>query len=129
MNGNKERGRGKEKEKEKDLLPIREAYEWKHLEGQSLIACRRFNLLPIREASGWKNESYLAATTHIMKTSIESIKKNSQASLLLIREACEWKQCVGLIHELTLQFFYFQLVKPLNGNIPKQHPSATIFLG
>ncbi|ELS49649.1 hypothetical protein C789_486 [Microcystis aeruginosa FACHB-905 = DIANCHI905] len=26
-------------------------------------------------------------------------------TLLPIREAYEWKRCVGLIHELTLQFF------------------------
>ncbi len=50
------------------LLPIREAYEWKHNVGDKFGHVEVTHLLPIREAY-------------------------------------EWKRCVGLIHELTLQFF------------------------
>ena len=60
-------------------------------------------LLPIREAYEWKLIT-------------ENIPVKSPKLLLPIREAYEWKQCVGLIHELTLQFFKFQLVKCLNRN-------------
>ena len=63
-----------------DLLPIREAYEWK-------LSCARNDdshepvLLPIREAYEWKH-SHRVSMTPI------SVRFN----LLPIREAYEWKQ-------------------------------------
>ena len=74
-------------------------------------------LLPIREAYEWKLVSFWDIEITIEDTCFQFVKRmngNSldfwiasvaELSLLPIREAYEWKRCVGLTHELTLQFF------------------------
>ncbi len=45
--------RGLHGELPRNLLPIREAYEWKRAQDEALVF-RKLGLLPIREAYEWK---------------------------------------------------------------------------
>ncbi len=78
---------------------------------------RKNNLLPIREAYEWKLCStwlFVARALWLASNSWSVWMETGKGQIVLlwetkpllpIREAYEWKQCVGLTHELTLQFF------------------------
>ncbi len=87
------------------LLPIREAYEWKHSISKFSSSYFSFFLLPIREAYEWKRRS---------KESVPPV--SSLYTLLPIREAYEWKLNIG-VFQLIKDATCFQFVKRMNGNL------------
>ena len=86
-----------------NLLPIREAYEWKP--GSEHESDHDTDLLPIREAYEWK----------LLGSSL-SAKTRYVAYLLPIREAYEWKLFL-LIALACACASCFQFVKRMNGNV------------
>ena len=108
-----------------DLLPIREAYEWKHpctQGGQHAIRLSCFQF--VKRMNGNPKSDPPDATSHTLASNSWSVwmetpdaipKGLSTPSLLPIREAYEWK----LFLPNSFDFFEvtcFQFVKRMNGN-------------
>nr|CAO90441.1 unnamed protein product [Microcystis aeruginosa PCC 7806] len=97
-----------------NLLPIREAYEWK----PKLFSCGRQNPPTCFQFVKRMNGNVSSVIHHTIGSMpcfqfvkrmngnfFNIVLRDLGLTLLPIREAYEWKRCVGLIHELTLQFF------------------------
>jgi hypothetical protein len=115
------------------LLPIREAYEWKHQTRFHPVCAvvERNILLPIREAYEWKQclPPIRPHQTKKEKTTCFQFVKRMNGNfaapdylllepfdLLPIREAYEWKPVRAKLFSCGRQNPCFQFVKRMNGN-------------